>query len=50
MLKTNHYRAGGWRRDVMRNEMGEIGLDELKDLSAAARLAHAQVGNLVWFG
>ena len=43
MLKTNHYRAGGWRRDIMRNEMSEIGEAELHDLSAAAQAAHLQV-------
>lgn len=43
MLKTNHYRAGGWRRDLMRSEMGEIDQAELNDLSAAAQAAHAQV-------
>lgn len=48
MLKTKHYRAGGWRRDLMRNEMGDIGPAELNDLSAEAQISLAQVG--VWGG
>ena len=43
MCKTTNYRAGGWRRDLLRDELTNISPSELRDLGAAARVAQDQL-------
>ena len=43
LCKTTNYRAGGWRRDLLRDELTNISPAELRDLGAAARAAQDQL-------
>ena len=43
MRKSQHYRLGEWRRELMADELGAIGREELDKLSTEARLTQEQL-------
>ena len=43
MLKTKNYRLDGWRRDLMRAELGDVEEQEADDLAKSARIESAKI-------